>query len=81
MELYQEILAHAIWQHGVKVEIPGLNLSAQEIVEGTCYRALKAIQAILDNDSLDDPTCFRKIEAVVTLLEEYGIPTSRHDFG
>jgi len=81
MDMYQEILAHAIWQHGAKVEIPGLNLSAQEIVDGTCYRALKTIRAILDNDSLDDPTCFKKIEAVVTLLGEYGIFTSRHDFG
>jgi len=81
MDLYQEILAHAIWQHGAKVEIPGLELSAQELVEGTCYQALVEIRTILNDEGLDDPACFQKIEAMVSLLERQGIFTSRHDFG
>ncbi len=45
-------------------------------------RALRAIQKILADDSLDDPACFHRIEAIVSLLEDMGISCGgRHDFG
>jgi len=82
MELYQEILAHAIWQYGAKVEIPGLELDAQTLVENTCYQALQKIKAVIEDDSLDDPTCFKKIEEIISALEDVGCGGSfRHDFG
>lgn len=45
-------------------------------------RALRNIQKILADDTLDDPTCFHRIEAIVSLLEDMGFSCGgRHDFG
>jgi hypothetical protein len=50
--------------------------------ETSCvYRVLREIRAVLDDQSLDDPTCFWKIEKIVCLFEEMGWGGgSRHDF-
>ena len=45
-------------------------------------RALRSIQEILADDTLDDPECFHRIEAIVSLLEDMGLSCGgRHDFG
>lgn len=45
-------------------------------------RALRKIQEILSDDTLDDPACFHRIEAIVSLLEDMGLSCGgRHDFG
>ena len=45
-------------------------------------RALRNIQEILGDDTLDDPECFHRIEAIVSLLEDMGLSCGgRHDFG
>ena len=45
-------------------------------------RALRNIQKILADDTLDDPECFHRIEAIVSLLEDMGLFCGgRHDFG
>ena len=45
-------------------------------------RALRNIQKILADDTLDDPECFHRIEAIVSLLEDMGLSCGvRHDFG
>ena len=45
-------------------------------------RALRSIQAILPDDTLDDPECFHRIEAIVSLLEDMGLSCGgRHDLG
>ena len=45
-------------------------------------RALRNIQKILADDTLDDPECFHLIEAIVSLLEDMGLSCGgRHDFG
>lgn len=45
-------------------------------------RALRSIQKILADDTLDDPACFHRIEAIVSLLEDIGLSCGgRHDFG
>ena len=45
-------------------------------------RALRHIQKILADDTLDDPECFHRIEAIVSLLEDMGLSCGgRHDFG
>ena len=45
-------------------------------------RALRSIQEILGDDTLDDPKCFHRIEAIVSLLEDMGLSCGgRHDFG
>lgn len=44
--------------------------------------ALRNIQEILADDTLDDPACFHRIESIVSLLEDLGISCGgRHDFG
>lgn len=81
MDLYQEILSHAIYAHGARVELPGLELNAEELVERACYRTLEQIRAVLNDDSLDDPNCFYRIEAIVAAFEAMGSDGgSRHDF-
>ena len=45
-------------------------------------RALRNIQEILADVTLDDPECFHRIEAIVSLLEDMGLSCGgRHDFG
>ena len=82
MELYREILTKALMYGQVRVtfENPGMDVS--KIIESTCYQALEKIKAIIDDDSLDDPSCFMKIEEIVNTLEEIGSTGGfRHDFG
>lgn len=59
-----------------------MKVSPAELLEQRSYQALCRIQAVLADDSLDDPTCFRKIEELVYIFEEIGSGGgSRHDFG
>lgn len=82
MELYQEILSHAL-QHGkVTVTFPGDMPDIAKILEGACYQTLQKIKAVIHDDSLEDDTCFMKIEAIICALEDAGIHCgARHDFG
>lgn len=80
MDLYKEILAHALAYGDVKVMFPALDPA--QIVEGACYQALLKIKAIIEDDSLEDSECFIKIEEIICALEEIGSNGgSRHDFG
>ena len=82
MDLYQEILAKMLEKEEVHIEFPYLQISAVYMMEGTCYKALRQIKAIIEDESLDDPECFMKIEEVVCLLEKLGSDGGfRHDFG
>lgn len=82
MELYKEILAHALTHGQVQVTFSGENADVAEIVEGTCYKALQRIKTIIEDDRLTDKECFMKIEKVVCIFEEIGSNGgNRHDFG
>lgn len=82
MELYKEILAHALAQGEVQIIFPGNNPNISAIVEGTCYQTLQKIKAIIEDDSLDDKECFMRIEQIILALEEIGSTGGyRHDFG
>ena len=81
MDLYKEILAHALTYGEVKITFPG-DCDLSKIVENKCYQALAKIKAIIQDDSLDDPECFEKIEEIVCALESVGSDGGfRHDFG
>ena len=83
MELYQEILRHILADEKIQASFPELtNSDSTKIVELECYRALRKIKAILEDDSLEDSECFYRIEEIVCVLEELGSGGgSRHDFG
>ena len=88
MELYQEILRHTLADEKIQVSFPELtNSDSTKIVELECYRALRKIKAILEDDSLEDDSledseCFYRIEEIVCVFEDLGSDCgSRHDFG
>lgn len=82
MELYKEILAHALMYGEVKTELQNQEMEVSQIVEGTCYKALEKIKAIIEDDNLEDKECFMKIEEMVCALEQIGSSGgNRHDFG
>lgn len=61
---------------------PTENTDVTKIVELGCYRALRRIKTILEDDSLDDSECFQQIEEIVCTFEELGSSCGgRHDFG
>ena len=82
MELYKEILAHALMYGEIQITFPGQEPDLSKIVEGECYKALHKIKAIIEDDGLEDKECFMKIEEIVNKLEEIGSSVgNRHDFG
>ena len=83
MELYQEILCHVLANEKVQVSFPELtNTDVTKIVELECYKALRKIKAILENDALADSECFQQIEEIVCTFEDLGSGGgNRHDFG
>ena len=81
MDLYKEILSHALMQGEVKITFSGDVCDIAKIVEGKCYQALQKIKAIIQDDSLTDKECFMKIEEIVCVLESVGSDGGfRHDF-
>ena len=73
MELYQEILCHVFANEKIQVSFPELvHTDVTKIVELECYKALRKIKAILENDALTDSECFQQIEEIVCTFEELG---------
>lgn len=82
MDLYKEILTHALADERMEVRFPDLELDAKALVDSVCYRTLEQIRAILQDDSLSDAGCFFQIEAIVSAFEAIGSGCgTRHDFG
>ena len=82
MELFQEILVNVLKNQEVHVLFPNLIYDVNKIIETECYKALKKIKEIVEDDTLDDKECFAKIEEVVCTLEGIGSDGgNRHDFG
>jgi len=70
MDLYKEILLNKLER------INPDEMQLDRIVEMECYKALKKIKAVLE-----DEACFMKIEQIVCALEEIGSDGgNRHDF-
>lgn len=83
MELFQEILCHALANEKAQVSFPGLtNTDAAKIALLECYQALRKIKAILEDESLEDSECFYRTPEIVCVFEELGSGCgNRHDFG
>ena len=79
MGLYEQILLRGIEAGEIQTILTD---SGQAWLEGKCYHALKEIQTVLNDDSLDDPECFMRIEQIVEIFERLGSNGgTRHDFG
>ena len=82
MDLYKEILIHALSNGEITIKFPNEVTDIEKIIEGACYSTLCKIKAILDDDNLDDTECFERIEEIVCAFEEIGSNGGfRHDFG
>ena len=82
MELYKEILIHALKQESLLVTFSHPDIDEKEIVNTIRYQALLKIKAILENDSLSNADCFMQIEKIVEVFESFDTRISyRHDFG
>lgn len=81
MDLYEQILYHALMTERVEITFPDLQLDPEKIVQETCYQTLQKIKNILADDTLDDRECFMKIDAVIQAFEAIGSDSGcRHDF-
>ena len=77
MELYKEILTHAIKQRGMTIKIGRFKrMNPDKVVETACYQTLKEIRNALNDEMLDDWWCLEKIDF---LLSNIGLGNStRH---
>ena len=81
MELYKDILSKLLQNDAVTVKFENLTLPT-DFFSAICYRTLKRIKAVIEDDSLDDPECFERIEEIMQIFEELcGKLPHRHDFG
>lgn len=76
MELYNEILSKLAKEKDIA------EIDKVKLVEMECYKVLKDIKDIIEDDGLEDAECFYRIEEIVKLFERLGSDGgSRHDFG
>ncbi|MBQ8605205.1 MAG: hypothetical protein IJ408_00570 [Clostridia bacterium] len=81
MELYKEILIHALEKQSVQVFFPEFNIKPEQIIESVCYQTLCQIRNTVRNPDLDDKECFERIEEIICTFENIGSDGGfRHDF-
>ena len=78
MELFKEILTRILEKEEINISFPNLKLSAADAVEMASFKALYKIKSAIENDSLTDFEC---MEEIVSVFEELGSASIRHDFG
>lgn len=78
---YEALVAQAIGREVLRYlrqEEP-LKRIAEES-ESKAVQVLREIQAVLDDDTPEDPECFQRIDAIVDLYNDHHMYTPRHDF-
>lgn len=79
MKLLQEIMFNVLCKK-MKVIIPEIE-ELKELFQLECYKALREIKQIIDNQDLSDKDCFSQIEEIVCAFEKIGsYSEGRHDF-
>lgn len=77
--LYAQILGRELLNH-LKDEESNVLQRIKEL-DSKAVQILEEIQAILDDDTIDDPECFERIDRLVSLYNRNDIGTVRHDWG
>ena len=81
MTVEKELLAHAIGTEIVRyLEEENAVEAAKRGAEHQAAKVLEEIQAILDDESLEDPECFQRIEQIVNTFQKHNLSTTRHDW-
>lgn len=82
MDLYKDIIIELLKQEEINIVFPNLQANINEMAEAVCYKTLKKIKTVIEDDSLADEECFMKIEEIVREFERIGSDGgNRHDFG
>lgn len=82
MKLYKDVLIGLLMNEAVEIRFPDVELDINQLVEMKCYQTLKKIQAVIEDESLEDEACFMKIEEIICAFEAIGSSGGvRHDFG
>ena len=77
--MLQEIMFNVLCKK-MKVIIPEME-ELKELFQLECYKALREIKQIIDNQDLSDKDCFSQIEEIVCAFEKIGsYSEGRHDF-
>ena len=80
MELWEELLSHAIKNQKIKISLPR-KFNANKLISNDCYNILKEIRGVLLDGANSDENCFEKIEKIIRSFEKRGIFCgNRHDF-
>jgi len=82
MRLYADMLEKILEEADGKPHIFAFKINADKIIKKRCYKALREIKKVLEDDSLEDEECFERIEEIVCIYERIGSDGGvRHDFG
>lgn len=77
----EELFARALgWIAINHFKEEGIWEEVSKTAENSALQALNQIQAVLNNDSIDDSNCLLKIDEIVTIFYSHGLDTSRHDW-
>lgn len=77
---FQPTISEQLWAQAVGEEMLKVAKTQgwRQEVESLAVRLLEDIQAILDDDSLDDAACFVRMEEVLARWSQAGLRTVRH---
>ncbi len=79
MSVSQELVEQELGRMLVKLlDKPEIFTTIQSAAEHKAVQTLQRIQDILNDSTLNDFWC---VEEIVTVMEDYGLTSQRHDFG
>ena len=76
--LSKELLARAIGECMVNHLDTLVREALADLAEREAVAALCKIKAILDDDTLDDPSCALRLDAIVRVFHDAGLSSDRH---
>ena len=77
-ETVQQLYARAIGELIIKYLDHLDRRELDHLAESSAVSLLRQTKAVLDDETLVDPTCFQRIDALVAAFYAAGLSTSRH---